>query len=149
MQSATQLFSAHLALLTGEPEQWRQLYADDAVMEFPYAPTIGAPARYEGVEAIFNHVQGVFAQLSNPVFDNISIQPLATPQLGKEEAPEEEAEERVVAEFEIAAVVKNTGRPYNQKYIALMTARRGKIVFLREYWNPQEVIKSFAALPGV
>jgi hypothetical protein len=89
MQSATQLFSAHLALLASEPELWRQLYTDDAVMEFPYAPTIGAPARYEGVEAIFNHVQGVFAQLSNPVFGNISIQPLPTPQLGKEE--EEEA----------------------------------------------------------
>lgn len=109
-------------------------------MEFPDA--IGAPTRYEGIDAIFNHVQGVIAQLRDPVFSNVSVQKL-------ESDEEDKDEERIVAEFELAAIVKSSGRAYNQKYIALMTARRGKIVFLHEYWNPHEVLKSFEALPGL
>jgi ketosteroid isomerase-like protein len=136
-KDASALFADHLELLTSNPLQWRQLYALDAVMEFPYAPSIGAPARYEGIEAIFNHVQGVFSQLRDPQFSNIHIMPL------------EGDNNRSVAKFEIAAVVKDTGRPYNQKYVAFLTASQGKIVSLEEYWNPQEVVKSFDLLPGL
>jgi ketosteroid isomerase-like protein len=136
-KDASALFADHLELLTSNPEQWRQLYAPDAVMEFPYAPSIGAPARYEGRDAIFNHVQGVFSQLSSPRFTNIQIMPL------------EGDGSRSVGKFEISALVKDTGRTYNQKYVALLTASQGKIVAFEEYWNPHEVIKSFSILPGV
>jgi ketosteroid isomerase-like protein len=47
------------------------------------------------------------------------------------------------------AKVKATGKIYNQKYIALVASKNGKITHMKEYWNPLQVQKSFDNLPGL
>jgi ketosteroid isomerase-like protein len=32
--------------------------------------------------------------------------------------------------------VKDTGEPYDQSYVGVLTAREGRITRYRDYWNP-------------
>jgi len=132
MQSAKYLLGEHLRLLVANPDEWRKLFSPDAVLEFPYAYSIGAPMRHEGIEAINDHVQGVMSLLRNVTIFNVRIAL--------------EADDTVVGEYELAAEVVSTGKEYRQKYISVLTAKEGKIVLLREYWNPLEITKSFGEL---
>lgn len=138
MKTPSELFQEHIQLIVSNPGAWRELFCTEAVYEFPYAPSVGAPGRYEGIDAIFNHVQTVFSQLSDL---HLKLD------VGRDVKPMADGKS-VFAEFELAATVTATGTPYNQKYVVLMTADQGKIVLLREWWNPQEVLKSFSAVPG-
>jgi ketosteroid isomerase-like protein len=136
MQDAKSLLVSHLRLIANNHTEWRALYADHAVMEFPYASSINAPGRYEGIEIICKHIQTVFSGLREPRIHSVHAHAL-------------EDGQGAMAEFEMSATVASTNLPYNQKYIALLRAENGKIVFLREYWNPQEVLKSFGGTaPG-
>ena len=133
---ASELFSAHLKYLATDAQKWRDLFDAQAVMEFPYAPTIGATEKYEGINSIFEHVQtAVISQLIEANFSNIRIQSISS--------------ENAVGEFELMAKVKATGKIYNQKYIALVASKNGKITHMKEYWNPLQVQKSFDNLPGL
>ena len=64
--NALQALDAHLALVTRDLETWLALFADDAVVEFPYAASVGLPGRLEGKDAIrgyFGHASEVFLDL--------------------------------------------------------------------------------------
>jgi len=129
MQYAKYLLEEHLRLLVAKPEEGHKLYAADAVLGFPYAYSIGLPPKIEGTEAIVKHMQRVMSLLRNVTIFNVRITL--------------EGEDSVVGEYELAAEVVSTGKEYRQKYISVLTAKEGKIVLLREYWNPLEATKSF------
>jgi ketosteroid isomerase-like protein len=44
--------------------------------------------------------------------------------------------EVIVAEIDATGFVVATGRPYELRYIAVLTIREGLIVSYRDYWNP-------------
>lgn len=52
----------------------------------------------------------------------------------------------MIAEFSVEGSAVTTGRPYNQRYISVVTFRDDKIVTYRDYWNPVVAIE---ALGGV
>lgn len=62
-----QAFAAHLALIVKDIQAWINLFAEDAVVEFPYASALGLTERFEGKPAIYNHMKD--ALFSDAKFD--------------------------------------------------------------------------------
>ncbi len=128
--NATQLLDRHLALLATDPERWLGLFADDAVVEFPYAGSLGVPGRFEGLGAIRGHFVRILADLEGLAFSGVRRHPSADPDLA-------------VAEVHGAARVRSTGRHYEQDYVMVVRARGGRIAHYREYWNPLPAAAAF------
>lgn len=105
------------------------LFAEDVVFEFPYAPD-GLPKRLEGRAALAAHLARIGPLLS-----------FGTMELDNVHA----AGETVVIEFSCTGQGAATGVPYNQTYVSVVTLRDGRIAHYRDYWNPLIVL---AALGG-
>lgn len=114
---------------------WYDNLHDDIVMEFPFGPSVGMPARVEGKVAC----SAVFAAVVAGVqvqFDNIRVSPLADPN-------------RVVVEY--TGYSEPGGKVYDQTYISLQEYRDGKMTLFREYWNAlivHDVFGDLSALAG-
>ncbi len=100
------------------------LFTDDVIFEFPYAPD-GLPKRLEGRAALAAHLER-----SGPL---LTFGPM---ELGKVYA----VDETVIFEFSCSGKGVETGMPYNQRYISVVTLRKGRIAHYRDYWNPLVVL---------
>ncbi|HEU4855612.1 MAG TPA: nuclear transport factor 2 family protein [Nitrosospira sp.] len=123
MTIASDLLQQHIQTLVDDHEQWQTLIADDLLWELPYAPGIGHPARLLGREEVVNHVTWFLGAVENFRFFDVRVYALADP-------------EAAVAEFKAEGLIKSTGRIYVQDYVLFLRAAGGKIVFLREYFDP-------------
>ena len=123
-------------LLAPGADGFAAMMAEDGVMEFPFAPP-GLPARLEGRDAIAAHLAGLPALLS--------IESLSEPEvhLGRDG-------ETAVLEFDCRGRAVATGRPYEQRYVSVITVRDGRIARYRDYWNPLVVLDSLGdgAIPS-
>jgi uncharacterized protein len=97
------------------------MVADDAVLEFPYAPP-GFPKLIEGKPAIRRHIEGLQHSYA---FESFS-EPVAYPS----------GTDTVILEFSCVGKNVQTGAPYNQDYISVIKLRDGLIAHYRDYWNP-------------
>jgi uncharacterized protein len=59
----TQVFTAFSSLMVKDIQAWIDLYAEDAVVEFPYA--FDTPRRLEGKKAIYNYFKDALTQMQN------------------------------------------------------------------------------------
>lgn len=125
-----QAFAAHLALVGKDIQAWVDLFAENAVIEFPYASSLGSPERFEGKSAIYNYIKDVPAKMQDLVFTNIRAYPTSNPNL-------------LFAEVHGEAVIIATGRHYQQDYVMRLETKDGKIVHYREYWNPIPAIDAW------
>jgi hypothetical protein len=123
MTIASDLLQQHIQTLVDDHEQWQTLIADDLLWELPYAPGIGHPARLSGREEVVNHVTWFLGAVENFHFFDVRAYALADPEVA-------------VAEFKAEGLIKSTGRIYVQDYVLFLRAAGGKIVFLREYFDP-------------
>ncbi|NKE60635.1 nuclear transport factor 2 family protein [Lentzea sp. PSKA42] len=98
------------------------LWAEDGVMEFPFAPP-GYPSRLEGRAAIEDHLRDYPKMLDIRGFPKQVVHQSAD-------------QDVVVVEFDAEGVVVATGKPYRFSYIAVITTGDGGIVSYRDYWNP-------------
>ncbi|WP_308102854.1 nuclear transport factor 2 family protein [Lentzea sp. CC55] len=98
------------------------LWAEDGVMEFPFAPP-GWPARLEGRAAIEDYLRDYPEMLDIRGFPKQVVH--RTTDTGV-----------LIAEFDAEGVVVATGKPYRASYIAVITTRDGEIAHYRDYWNP-------------
>lgn len=129
--SIDQLLSAHLELVGADVERWLQLFADDAVVEFPYAGSLGGPTRLAGRDAIHRHFSTIVPQFfKDLVFSNVRRYPSADPAFG-------------MLEVHGAATILPTGNRYEQDYLMLARAVAGRLVFYREYWDPLVAARAF------
>lgn len=120
---ASKTFSNHLELLKAQNmDEWSQLWAEDAVIEFPYAPP-GSSSRLEGKQAIFNFFKDSSKYVKFFAWSDLQIYPMLDP-------------DTIFVEFRGIGEVIETGRSYNQVYCGLLRIKDGKIAFYREYWNP-------------
>ena len=110
--------------LVPEAVSFLDMLAEDAVMEFPFAPP-GLPACLDGKAAIRNHVESLGGMLQIGSFSSPTIH--RTPS-------------GFVLEFTCLGVGTQTGRAYNQEYVSVITLRDGRIVRYRDYWNPLHVL---------
>jgi len=134
MRTARQLLQAYLdAISAGEMEKAIALFAEDGALEFPYFGSVNLPTRFQGPDAIRQLLVPVMEGAENFQFKNVKIFP-------------GEDENHVSGEYEVDAVIKKTGRPYQQLYGGRLVAEKGKIKLLREFANTVEVAR--AMLPN-
>lgn len=123
MHDATRILEQHFKTLVNDNESWKKLIADNIVWELPYAPALGHPLRLAGRRAVERHVGWFLSAVENFRFYDLSILPGSDPNAA-------------VAEIKAEGIIKPTGRLYQQEYVVFMHAAGGRIVFLREYFNP-------------
>jgi uncharacterized protein len=127
--TAYDLLQRHLQTLVGDPDQWQTLIADDILWELAYAPALGHPARLSGREEVMRHVAWFLGAVENFRFFDVRLYAFADPQ-------------GAAAEVRAEGLIKSTGRTYRQEYVLFLRAAHGKIVFLREYFDPVRAAKA-------
>lgn len=133
---AAQALAAHLELIGHDMQRWLALFADDAVVEFPYAASLGRSGRLAGKAAIDAYFRGTPETFRGLTFCDLRRFPGSDPELA-------------VAEVHGSAVIGTTGARYEQDYVMLLRTRGGKIVWYREYWNPLPAIAAFGGIDGL
>ena len=106
------------------------LFADDGVFEFPYMPTIGIPARFQGHAAIRGVLELIRSHFPSFTLSNITIHELKDGS-------------GLFVEYHSDAFIDGTGKVYAQDYVSHLVVENGRITLLREYLN---VISSARAL---
>ncbi|MFG3256017.1 nuclear transport factor 2 family protein [Streptomyces sp. NPDC048172] len=128
-----QVFREGMSLLKrNDFDGWVELFADDAVMEFPYAPE-GAPGRVEGREAI--------AAYMRPFPDHMEVRELTSLVIHTTGDPR-----TAVVEFSSAGRAVATDEPFAMSYVVFLTVdENGRIANYRDYWNPLDAPASMRA----
>ncbi len=122
-------------LVDQEASGFLDMMAPDGVMEFPYAPP-GGVTRLEGREALAAYLSG---------YDEIlAIGRMTEPTIYRTDNPEV-----VILEFGCIGHGVKTGRPYNQRYISVVTVRDGKIVRYVDYWNPLIALEAIGGMDAL
>ncbi|GAN81519.1 nuclear transport factor 2 family protein [Acidocella aminolytica] len=123
----TRKFNSFPGLLRGalgeslEPgEEIGDLFADDIVFEFPYAPE-GVPRRLSGKAGLFNHLTRISPLLEFGEMTLHRVHPSG---------------ETFVIEFSCNGRGRRTGVPYDQRYISVIALSDRRIVRYVDYWNP-------------
>ena len=100
------------------------MLAEDAVMEFPFAPP-GLPKRLDGKPAIGKYLEGLG--------EMIRVESFSSPVIHRTLSG-------FILEFTCSGIGTRTGHAYNQGYVSVITLRDGKISHYRDYWNPLNVL---------
>jgi len=107
-------------------DEWIDLWADDGVLEFPFAPS-GRRSRYVGKADILAYMKAVAARMAGRIksegLDYFHMHPMLDPSM-------------FCLEMGIKGRILETDAPYRQKYISIIATRGGKLSLYREYWNP-------------
>jgi len=109
-----------------ESENFLDLFADDAVLEYPFAPE-GTPERLEGKAAIARHALRLAPLLE---FGEMTLGAVYN------------SGDTVIFESSCQGRGVEAGVPYNQDYISVITLRGGRIVRYQDYWNPLVLISA-------
>lgn len=116
------------ALIDKDMEAWHDLWADDAVNEFPFAPP-NYPTRLEGKPAIREYMKD-FPK-------NIDV--LSVPVMRIHRTLDQNV---VIMESQIEGRAVATGKPYNMRYICVIEFDGDKITRYVDYWNALEMANS-------
>lgn len=109
------------------------LFADDVVFEFPFAPE-GLPRRLDGRAALAAHLVKLGPLIS---FDGFSLKSVYV------------SDAAVTLEFSCSGQGQKTGQPYNQDYVSVVTLSKGLITHYRDYWNPLIVLSALGGADAV
>ena len=126
---ASDLLQRHFRTLVNDNAQWQTLIDDNIVWELAYAAAIGHPTRLSGREEDVRHVTWFVGAVENFRFFDLQVFPIADP-------------EGAVGQVKAEGIIKPTGRIYEQEYVLFLRAMGGKIVFLREYFDPTRAAKA-------
>lgn len=111
----------------GEVDRALDLFAEDAVIEFPYFPSAGLGGRVAGIETIRKNVGDFFKNRTKDCrFHDVKIFASDSP-------------DRAFGKYSGTARIKATGRIYTQLYGGRLEALDGRICLLREFCNSLEV----------
>jgi ketosteroid isomerase-like protein len=109
-------------LLAQDMAEFAGLWAEDGVLEFPFAAP-GYPARVEGRAAIAEYMRGYPDILNVTEIPRRVIHQSVDPEV-------------VIVEFEATGTVVATRAPYRMSYVAVITVRNNEIALYRDYWSP-------------
>lgn len=123
MTSPADLLQRHIETLVTDAAEWQALIAENILWELAYAPSVGHPAQLSGREEVMRHVTWFRGAVDKFRFYELRVYPMADPACA-------------VAEVKAEGVIKSTGRVYRQDYVVFLRAEDGKIIFLREYFDP-------------
>ncbi len=126
------LLQRHLANV-GKPRssQDAEVYAEDLVTEFPYAPE-GHTRLLDGPEELLSFLSRISSFAEGFA--------LGTPTIVSEG-------DTFVAEYHGSATFKESGLPYEQDYVVVAKVRDGKLASLREHYDPLRVLRAMGEIP--
>ena len=103
-------------------DEWIDLWADDGMLEFPFAPS-GRRNSYVGKTEILAYMMPLAGKMKIEEVSYHNVYSMLDPKI-------------VCMELGIKARIVKTGAPYNQRYISIFEMKDGKVWRYREYWNP-------------
>ncbi|EPH46049.1 nuclear transport factor 2 family protein [Streptomyces aurantiacus] len=112
-------------LLAHDVAGWADLFAEDGVAEFPFAPE-GYPRRLEGRAAIGAYLRGLGDHIEYRAFPSIEIHETTAP-------------ETIVVEMRATGRALATDAPFDMTYVVVITAEDGRFTRYRDYWNPLNI----------
>ncbi|MGW2631475.1 nuclear transport factor 2 family protein [Streptomyces chattanoogensis] len=121
-------------LLDKDIPAWLGLWAQDGILEFPFAPQ-GWPGRLEGKEAIAAYMRHYPDHIDLHDFPDVRIHQTTAP-------------ETIVVEMRGVGRLVGNGNPFDMTYIAVVTVQDGCFTAYRDYWNPLAVHESGADFAG-
>jgi uncharacterized protein len=110
-------------ILSGDADDFADLFAPDGVIEAPFAPP-GAPARLEGREAIREYSRHVMAS------------PLRLEDFEVAELYQTQDPDVVIVEMRTKGTVTTTGQSFAATSIQVLRIRDGQIVLFRDFADP-------------
>ncbi|MFI7323536.1 nuclear transport factor 2 family protein [Streptomyces rubiginosohelvolus] len=133
--SPADLFRHSLRLLLDKDiPAWVALWAEDGVMEFPFAPD-GWPRRLEGKEAVAVYMRHYPDHIDLHDFPELRIHQTTDPRT-------------IVVEMRGVGRLVGSDAPFDMTYIAVVTVRDGHFTSYRDYWNPLVVQQPGADFTG-
>lgn len=115
------LAEAVIGLASGDVEAWMEMYAVDAVHEFPFAAP-GAVQRLEGKETIRAYMGGMGSSIRFGGLGDVHVR---------------EAGDDLVIEAEGHHVDATTGEPFDIRYLWIIARRDGKVTRLQDFMGPR------------
>jgi ketosteroid isomerase-like protein len=123
---------SYLELLQAQDwDKWINLWADDAVLEFPFAPK-NRPSIYRGKQDILTYMSSTTRIIVVDSVSKLNISPMLDPN-------------KIVIELAINGHLISNGATYNQLYVTFFEFESGKIKYYREYWNPIVSIEAYGS----
>lgn len=124
MKTATELLRAYLDNIQ-TPSVAAALFAEDGIVELPWVN-----AYAQGPAEVEKLIAGILTKVPDFRFKNVTFWI--------------ETADRVFAEYQVEALVVDTGKIYQQTYAGLLIAEHGKIKRLREALNTTMAAKAFS-----
>lgn len=126
-QTVQHILQSYLALYAQKRwDDWIDLWAEDGVLEFPFAPA-GRRGRYVGKADILAYMQATSSRMTGGIqtegMGYFQVRPMLDPS-------------SCCLEMSVKGRILATGEPYEQKYVSIIETRDGKLTLYREYWNP-------------
>jgi hypothetical protein len=106
----------------GRFDEWVELWAEDGVLEFPFAPA-GRRRAYQGKADILAYMKHATGRVAADSVEQMRIFPMQDPDIA-------------VVELSIKGRALANGAPYNQSFVIFFEVQDGKLRRHREYWNP-------------
>jgi uncharacterized protein len=110
-----------------------ELYAEDAVVDYPFAPPAG-PARLEGRAVIQRYFAAVARSPLRLTARNVVVHETTDPEVA-------------IAEWDYDVSVTSTGRSFQVANIQVSRVRDGQIVTSRDYHHHSVLAEAVAARP--
>jgi ketosteroid isomerase-like protein len=133
LQEAHTLVQRYIqSIIERDVESWMSLWDDNFVLEFPFAPQ-GRPPRIENKAALYPYIQTVINDLE---ILNISRQEIYLTQ----------DPDLIIAEIAGEGRITSTGRNYKAGYVWIMRTKNGKLIHMRDYWNPLAALEARGGL---
>ena len=118
-------------LVSSKHHDLLEMLTEDAVMEFPYhLPT--TPTQLVGKQEISRFFAGFGDLLTLDEIRLVAAHQTDDPNVA-------------ILEYEGTGKATQTGKPYQQKYITVLTFRDGRIRHWKDYWNPVSVLSATQA----
>jgi ketosteroid isomerase-like protein len=124
MKTATELLEAYLNNVQ-TPKVSAAQFAEDGVLELPWVK-----AHAKGPAAVEQLLTGMLAKVPDFRFKNLTYY-IQTP-------------DKVAAEYQVEALVLETGKIYRQTYAGVLLAQNGKIKLLREALDTVAAANAFS-----
>lgn len=126
--SGEEIFNNLLLAFSFNADSVIRLFNKDAIIEFPYASSLGTAERLNNQE-YYNYLKGGLPNMPNIKFQNIKVYPTIN--------------NAYWAEAHGEVKIPRTGKLYKQKYVMYFILKEGKISLYREYWDSIAGQKAF------
>lgn len=116
------------AVGAGDVDEMAEYWADDIVFEAPFSYT-GTPSRTAGKQNLHERLSGSYGRVDF-AFTITETHPMLDP-------------DEWVIEYTSTGTMRDSGRTYENRYIALFRFRDGLITLFREFYDSQKTAKAF------